>query len=59
MKKLIFAIFTIICLCGCSTYNYNTQIPKKDEPVNPYDQQPAADYGIAHAVRGFILSKKR
>ena len=54
MKKLIFTMLAITCLCGCSTYNYNTQMPKESELVNPYNQKPAADYGIADAIRGVI-----
>ncbi|MDO4820037.1 MAG: hypothetical protein Q3994_06670 [Prevotella sp.] len=58
MKRLIFAVIAIACLSSCSTYNYNAQMPNEDKPVNPYDQNPVSDYGIAHAVRGIIISHK-
>ncbi len=58
MKKMVLAVFAIVCLCGCATYNYNTQISKDDEPVNPYSQELVTDYGIADALRGVINSHK-
>ncbi|MBQ0064000.1 MAG: hypothetical protein KBS94_08310 [Prevotella sp.] len=58
MKRLIFAVIATTCLSSCLTYNYNAQIPKEGEPVNPYSQKPITDYGITHAVRGIIISHK-
>lgn len=58
MKKMIFAAFAVICLSGCSTYNYSAQLLNEDKPVNPYSQKPVTDLGIADAVRGIIISHK-
>ena len=58
MKKVILAVITIACLCGCSTYNYNAQNPNGGNPENPYSQKPVTDYGIADAIRGIIISHK-
>lgn len=56
--KNVVCVFAIVYLCSCSTYNCNTQIPKEDEPVNPYSQEPVTDYGIADALRGVLNSYK-
>ena len=53
MKKTFFALLIVTCLCSCAT-TYNTNIPKQNERVNPYDQKPLPNNGLAGVIRDII-----
>ena len=52
MKKATFIVFILIALTSCATYN--AHFPQPSERVNPYDQQPVPDDGLAGFARDVI-----
>lgn len=52
MKKLFILIVGLVALSSCTTYK--PYFPSPGTEVNPYDQQPVPDDGVAGMVRDII-----
>lgn len=52
MKKAIIGFLLLACLSGCTTYNAHFANP--GERINPYDQTPIPNDGLAGFARDVI-----